>query len=896
MFYSFIGLKMTKILIFFLLLTTGMAFHSAAQNSLSADKKEEITLQLRWKHQFQFAGYYAAIEKGYYAKAGFKVKLAEGGQQIDVVREVLSGSSIYGVSNSEILFHRLHGKPLIALAAVFQHSPLVLISRKESGIHGPQDLAGKTIAMFNGPKTVELQAMFLNEGVPLWSMTFLNRSGLEKDLQNKSVQAISIYLTDQPYYYLQKGIEYSILNPRTHGIDFYGDCLFTTEQELENHPRRVQAFRDASLKGWSYAMSHVEEMVGIIASKYESEKSRASLRYEAEAMQTLILPDLIKIGHMNPGRWLHIAETFKRFRMVEDEYSLEEFIYDPDLKADINELYRTIVIVALVAGLVGLLALLLAYFIRRLQKEIRERKNAETTIARERDFAAAVLQWIESIVVVIDLNGYVVSFNRAAEKCSGYSLAEVKQKPFWEILVPVQERDAVKKTILNVKTVAMPNENINYWVSKDGDKRLIHWFNSILKDQEGNVDFILCTGLDLTERSRIEDVLQNREKHYQAVIENIEEGYFEVDLRGTITGANQSLADISGYTIDELIGINYREFMDEKTIEKVSAWYNKIYTSGTHDRYLPYEVFLKDGARRMHEVSASLNYDSAGKPIGFHGMVRDVTDRRRIEAMMVQSEKMISMGGLAAGMAHEINNPLGVMTALAQTVERRLLTGLKKNIEVADRIGVDLGKIVQYAEEQDISNHLTGIREAGERAATIIRNMLDFSRKSEPNRIDCDMRSLIDKAVDLASSDYDLKKDYDFRSIRIDRQYHSDSLVAHIVASEIEQVILNLLKNAAQAMSDKDYIKASPVITLRTIKEPEWVRIEVEDNGPGISEEIRKRVFEPFYTTKEVGSGTGLGLSVSYFIVTKNHQGEFLVESKLNEGTKFIIRLPMGKH
>lgn len=153
-----------------------------------------------------------------------------------------------------------------------------------------------------------------------------------------------------------------------------------------------------------------------------------------------------------------------------------------------------------------------------------------------------------------------------------------------------------------------------------------------------------------------------------------------------------------------------------------------------------------------------------------------------------------------------------------------------------------------------------------------------------------DINRLIDNTVEIAKNDYDLKKKYDFRYIRITRDYDPDLKPVVCTAMEIEQVILNLLKNAAQAMAGKQ--QKSPEIVLRTRREGAYIRIEVRDNGPGMDRKTGKRIFEPFYTTKSIGMGTGLGLSVSYFIITGNHKGMMSVESEPGKGAAFIIQLP----
>jgi len=258
--------------------------------------------------------------------------------------------------------------------------------------------------------------------------------------------------------------------------------------------------------------------------------------------------------------------------------------------------------------------------------------------------------------------------------------------------------------------------------------------------------------------------------------------------------------------------------------------------------------------------------------------------------MMVQTEKMLSVGGLAAGMAHEINNPLGAILQGSQNILRRIAPDMPQNRAVADALGIDLNQLNRYLQERGILRFLEGIREAGTRAAKIVADMLSFSRRSEARFAPVDLEDMLETVLRLAASDYDLKKKYDFKRIVIERDYDPALRLVYCDKTEIEQVILNLLKNAAQAMAEEG--TASPTITLRTLREPDYALIEVIDNGPGMDDKTLKRIFEPFFTTKEVGAGTGLGLSVSYFIVTEQHNGRLSVMSKPGQGSRFSIRLP----
>ncbi|MBF0381273.1 MAG: PAS domain-containing protein [Magnetococcales bacterium] len=273
--------------------------------------------------------------------------------------------------------------------------------------------------------------------------------------------------------------------------------------------------------------------------------------------------------------------------------------------------------------------------------------------------------------------------------------------------------------------------------------------------------------------------------------------------------------------------------------------------------------------------------------------IDDVTERVKIEEMMIQSEKMLSVGGLAAGMAHEINNPLAVILQSGQVVQNRTSLDLQKNIRAAKECGTTIESVHAYMETRGIKSKIELIVESGKRAAKIVENMLSFSRKSESRVIPQDLTELLDKTLELAANEYDLKKKFDFREIAIVKDYETNMPEVPCEGSKIQQVFLNLLKNGAQAMAEKHDSGSSSCFTLRICKDGNWARVEIADNGEGMDDATRKRVFEPFFTTKMVGVGTGLGLSVSYFIISEHHHGTMTVESVVGQGTKFIIKLPL---
>lgn len=272
--------------------------------------------------------------------------------------------------------------------------------------------------------------------------------------------------------------------------------------------------------------------------------------------------------------------------------------------------------------------------------------------------------------------------------------------------------------------------------------------------------------------------------------------------------------------------------------------------------------------------------------------IDDVTEKVRIEDLMIQSEKMLSVGGLAAGMAHEINNPLAGILQNLQVVQNRLSPDLAKNSEVAASLGIRMEDIDAYMKARGIDAMFRSVNDSAKRAAQLVLNMLSFSRKSDSSFTSQDIRRLIDDTLDLSSNDYDLKKKYDFRKIEIVKDYGDDIPLVPCEVTNIQQVFLNILRNAAYALSEKDFTEDVPRLTIRVEAEEQAVRIEIADNGPGMDEQIRKRIFEPFFTTKPVGLGTGLGMSISYFIIHDQHKGTIEVSSAPGQGATFIIRLP----
>jgi PAS domain S-box-containing protein len=275
--------------------------------------------------------------------------------------------------------------------------------------------------------------------------------------------------------------------------------------------------------------------------------------------------------------------------------------------------------------------------------------------------------------------------------------------------------------------------------------------------------------------------------------------------------------------------------------------------------------------------------------------IDDVTRRVQLEEMMVQSAKMASVGGLAAGVAHEINNPLSAMMQGAQVLQTALDTEQEVTRERLEACGVAPAKLECYVRERSLMEYVKGIRETGARAAKIVADLLAFSRKSSSGFVPCDLNELVMQTLELAGTEYDLASRYDFRHVQVERELGE---LPEVVCDgqQVQQVVLNLIRNAAQAMAEKRRAqgkKYHPRLAVRTSASDGWVRLEVEDNGPGIPPAIEGRLFEPFFTTKGIGVGTGLGLWLCWSIVVERHKGRIWSEQGMEGGARFVVELPL---
>ncbi len=499
---------------------------------------------------------------------------------------------------------------------------------------------------------------------------------------------------------------------------------------------------------------------------------------------------------------------------------------------------------------------------KRIHARLKESEEKFRTLAEACPFAIMIYQ-----------NDYWVYANAAAERISGFSKDDLYRMPFWQMVHP-DHRELVRDRGSRRQSGAVAAPAYDFKIqTKQGETRWVSLSGSSFIYEGGPAGLI--TVIDITERKQAEAELRKSEEKHRAILENIEDGYYEVDLKGNFIFFNDFVCRISGYSREEVPGVNYREYTDEENAAKLGRLFKAVYETGKPAKALDLEIMRKDGLKRPLEISVSLIKDDSEQPEGFRGIIRDISERKqaeeqkaRLEAQLQQAQKMEAIGTLAGGVAHDFNNILQAINGYTQLLLMTKSPG-------------------------DPDYHkLTQLLQSGDRAAKLIDQLLTFSRKIEG---ECRYLSL-NQEIQLVKK---LLKQTIPRMIEQKMDLQEDLWLVNADPVRMEQILLNLGSNAADAMPE------GGTLTIETrnvtiddstgeVAEAEpgcYVRLTVSDTGCGMDPQTVKHIFDPFFTTKAMGKGTGLGMASVYGIV-KSHKGYILCDSRPNRGTAFRIYLP----
>ena len=407
---------------------------------------------------------------------------------------------------------------------------------------------------------------------------------------------------------------------------------------------------------------------------------------------------------------------------------------------------------------------------------------------------------------------------------------------------------------------------------KDGRYCWVYSIGGIVSwDKEGNPQRMVGIHIDISDRKRAEKALLESEEKYRTILESIDDGYFEVDIAGNFTFFNDSLCKILGYSKDELMGMNNRQYTDEENAKKLYQTFNKAYTTGKPDKGFGWKILRKDGTKRVVDASVSLRSGARGEPIGFRGIVRDISEKQILEIQLQKTQKMEAIGTLAGGIAHDFNNILGSIILLSEI------------------------SLLDTPEGSSLHRHIAQILGSGMRAKALVQQILTFSRQKEQEYIPMSIYPVINEALKLVRSSLPT-------TVEIRHYIKKDLGLILGDPTQIHQILVNLCTNAEHAMREKggvldvklggwDVDEAMAALH-QDLQPGPHIGLEVKDTGKGIAPENRDRVFDPYFTTKGLGEGTGLGLAVVRGIVHK-HGGAIIAESEPGKGTTFQVFFPV---
>jgi diguanylate cyclase (GGDEF)-like protein/PAS domain S-box-containing protein len=502
---------------------------------------EQVVLQLNWKHQFQFGGYYAAIEKGYFRDAGFEVSLRELSEGHDPIQAVLGGEADYGVAASELALHRAKGEPVVALATIVQNSPLVLLVNRRK-ITSIDALSGGRIMLT--PHESELFAYLRREGIA--NYTAVAHSFDPKDLISGRVDALSGYLTDEPYVLREAGFPYLALNPSAVGIHFYGDTLFTSEARARQSAARVRAFRAAAIEGWAYAMAHPDEVADLILKKYSKRHTREHLLFEANELKRLMQPELVEIGQQSAARWQQIAQTYAELDMLPEKHSIAGLIFEAEERKLPSWFGFALTGAIMLIAAVAIAALYFARLTRSLSREMITRRVFERALRTSEERYRQLAEHSKDVIWTLDLSTRRFSYvSPSIEGARGFTPEEVVSQPLSSSLQPESYAKIMAMLDEHLGRIAAGDQSALSAMTeveqphKNGSIVVSEVVASFLLDADGKPHAVLGVSRNITERRRVEAQLREANDKLRGQLEEIENLHValqEQAIRDSLTG------------------------------------------------------------------------------------------------------------------------------------------------------------------------------------------------------------------------------------------------------------------------------------------------------------------------------------------------------------------------
>lgn len=828
--------------------------------------KESVTLQLPWLNQFQFAGYYIAKEKGYYADAGLDVNILDARTNLTSLNAVQKGKAQYGVGRSSLIVDYINGAPIVLMAAVFQSSPMMLLVRKDSNIKSASDLKNKRIMLTDDTvEGAEMQAMFQSVGLSKKDFIVQPHSYDPMSLARGETDAMVAYLSNEPYVLQKAGVETYAIHPKDYGFDFYSDILFTTKDEILHHPQRAEAFYDASIRGWLWAFDHIEETAALIYRDYNPQhKSLEALIYEGKVLKELAFRPNKPFGSIDPIRLEMIAQGYRLMGVAKAMPSFEPLLYKHDglqlndqekewLKAHpvihvgIDHNWAPIESIDNKGRLSGISASYLKLLEKRLgvrfeidysrplwsdslrsvkTKELDMLSAAAITDSRRESLVFSHPYLKQTMVIVTNSRvGYVNDLN----DLSGKKVAVVRSYASEEFL------RANYPNIIPVST----------------DTSL----EALQKVSSGEV-YACVEGLSvvsyLMERYNLKNIKVVGETPFRYDIAFA----FRNDWGVMATIADKVLASISPAEYEEIHG-SWQGNQNDEPVNYRLIW-GVIGSLAILFLLVTYKNRRLDVLVRQRTTELEIFNQRLQEEIE-----KAVEKNRKQEKLLMQQAKMAEIGSMLESIAHQWRQPLNIL-GLSMT---------RLSLSCAIDGKSESGKVIEIAEAQI------------EYMSQTIDDFRNFF-KQDRSQIPVNISALVSEVETLLGPLLVRKK------IKIIREIDPNIEVL-VYPNELKQVVINMVNNAREAI--EQHRGGERLIYIRCISDERYCTIAIEDTGGGIDASIIDKIFDPYFTTKFESQGTGIGLYMAKTIIEKHFLGKLSVYNT-RKGACFEIRLNRGKN
>ena len=853
-----------KLIALFTLFTTLLFAQEIAPKKL-----EKVSVQFHWKYQFEFAGFIAAKELGFYEEAGLDVELREFEPKLNVVDEVLSNRANYGVYNSNILLEYMRSKPLVLLASFFKRSALVLITKPY--IKTPEDLIGKTI-ISSGADDFEINfgSLFQRHGVDMKLLDFKMHTYDIEDFLQSDIDAMTAFISDQPYMLDKMGYKYNIINPSDYGTFNLQLELFTSKKEAQQHAKRVAKFREATIRGWEYALLHQEQIIDIIYNKYSKRNSKDALKNEAKEIVKLILPYTYSVGYIDMNFLQKQLEIFKAKYDETNKKTIDDFIFETDNNRELE-------------------------FSKTESLYIRSSKPISVCVDSN-EFPYDGYENNKHTGIMSDLF-------REIDKMSGLSFHPVLADSKKDLVKKVKNKECDLVSMIPTTSKRFSNIITSQAFARTPFTLITQLDKSFVQNVEQLESKVL-----VVERQEYKDYLKYIYPHLLIEVEEDMNEMMKLLLQGKVFGAVE-LDEKADYVVNKYgygklkingflakdrplplsIGVQEDDpillSIIEKSLAKISEQkIDKIFHSWRLTRYqnqTDYGLIIKIlivasfilltllyYQRKLKRFNIELKKQVAAKTKELReinqslekSVEEKVSEIIQKDKLLTAQSKQAVMGEMISMIAHQWRQPLSTITLQISNLQIKKMMGEEIDDLYIDKMLAQISETIIYLSD----------------------TVDDFQTYFRPDKkpIKVEVHELLGKVINFVQPRLKGKK----MSVVIKKE---NDIFINVYANELTQVILNIVNNAIDALEEVD--KDGKTICLGVIDSEDVVQISVEDNGPGIDEENKEKLFEPYFSTKGK-NGTGLGLYMSQMIVEKQFNGKIEAQSS-EEGSIFIVSI-----